>query len=68
MPTQPHTPTPPGRGPAERRWTAAYNQARRTVIVAHWPKPGSGQLMRCWHCLTCKETIYDEGETTIIGG
>jgi hypothetical protein len=30
MPTQPHTPTPPGKGPAERRWAAAYNQARRT--------------------------------------
>jgi hypothetical protein len=27
-PTQP--PTPPGKGPAERRWDAAYNQARRT--------------------------------------
>ena len=30
MPTQPHTPTPPGKGPAERRWNAAYNQARQT--------------------------------------
>jgi hypothetical protein len=31
MPTQPQTPTPPpGKGPAERRWTAAYNQARQT--------------------------------------
>jgi hypothetical protein len=31
MPTQPHPPTPlRGKGPAERRWTAAYNQARRT--------------------------------------
>ena len=28
-PTQPRTP-PPGKGPAERRWTAAYNQARQT--------------------------------------
>jgi hypothetical protein len=28
-PTQPPTP-PPGKGPAERRWTAAYNQARQT--------------------------------------
>jgi hypothetical protein len=27
-PTQP--PTPPGKGPAERRWNAAYNGARRT--------------------------------------
>jgi hypothetical protein len=30
------------------------------VIVAHWPKPGSGKLTRCWHCLTCKATIYDD--------
>ena len=30
MPTQPHTPTPPGKGPAERRWDAAYRDARRT--------------------------------------
>jgi hypothetical protein len=31
MPTQPHPPTPPpGKGPAERRYDAAYNQARRT--------------------------------------
>jgi hypothetical protein len=30
------------------------------VIVAHRPKPGSGELMRCWHCLACKATIYDE--------
>jgi hypothetical protein len=31
MPTQPHPPTPPpGEGPAERRFDAAYNQARRT--------------------------------------
>jgi len=29
MPTQPPTP-PPGKGTAERRWTAAYNQARQT--------------------------------------
>jgi hypothetical protein len=28
-PSQPPTP-PPGKGPAERRWTAAYNQAGRT--------------------------------------
>jgi hypothetical protein len=29
MPTQPHTPpTPPGKGPAERRWDAAYRDAR----------------------------------------
>ena len=21
------------------------------VIVAHWPKPGTGQLVRCWHSL-----------------
>ena len=37
------------------------------VIVAHWPRPGSGELTRWWHCLTCKATIYDEGESTIIG-
>jgi hypothetical protein len=30
MPTQPHTPTEPGKGPAERRYNAAYNEARRT--------------------------------------
>ena len=30
------------------------------VINAHWPKPGSGRLARAWHCLTCKETIYDD--------
>jgi hypothetical protein len=30
------------------------------VIVAHWPKPESGKLTRCWHCLTCKATIYDD--------
>jgi hypothetical protein len=31
MPTQPHTPTPPpGKGPAERRWAAAYREARRS--------------------------------------
>jgi hypothetical protein len=29
------------------------------VIVAHWPKPGSSKLVRAWHCLTCKTTIYD---------
>jgi hypothetical protein len=29
------------------------------VIVAHWPKPGTGQLVRAWHCRTCKTTIYD---------
>jgi len=28
-PSQPRT-QPPGKGPAERRWTAAYNQARQT--------------------------------------
>ena len=28
-PTQPTTP-PPGRGPAERRWNAAYRNARQT--------------------------------------
>jgi hypothetical protein len=31
------------------------------VIVAHWPKPGSGTLTRAWHCLTFKATIYDDG-------
>jgi hypothetical protein len=30
------------------------------VIVAHWPRPGTGQLVRAWHCLTCKATIYDD--------
>jgi hypothetical protein len=30
------------------------------VIVAHWPRPGTGQLVRAWHCLTCKPTIYDD--------
>jgi hypothetical protein len=30
MPSRPHTPTPPGKGPAERRWDAAYHQARQT--------------------------------------
>jgi hypothetical protein len=30
------------------------------VIVAHWPKPGSGKHARAWHCLTCKATIYDD--------
>jgi hypothetical protein len=30
------------------------------VIVAHWPKAGSGELMRVWHCLTCETTIYDD--------
>jgi hypothetical protein len=31
MPTQPHPPTPPpGKGPAERRWNAAYREARRS--------------------------------------
>ena len=30
------------------------------VIVAQWPKPGSSKLVRAWHCLTCKETIYDD--------
>jgi hypothetical protein len=30
------------------------------VIVAHWPKPGSGTLTHAWHCLTCRQTIYDE--------
>ena len=30
------------------------------VIVAHWPKPGSGKHVRAWHCLTCKATIYDD--------
>jgi hypothetical protein len=35
MPTQPHPPTsPPAKGPAERRWAAAYNQARRTGDLA----------------------------------
>ena len=29
------------------------------VIVAHWPKPGSGTMVRAWHCLTCKATVYD---------
>jgi hypothetical protein len=29
------------------------------VIVAHWPKPGSGKHVRAWHCLICKATIYD---------
>jgi hypothetical protein len=33
---------------------------RSNVIVAHWPKPGSGTLVRPWHCLTCKATIYDD--------
>ena len=30
MPTQPHTPAEPGKSPAERRYNAAYNEARRT--------------------------------------
>jgi hypothetical protein len=30
MPTQPHPPTEPRKGPAERRWNAAYNRARQT--------------------------------------
>jgi len=31
MPTQPHPPTPPpGKGPALRRWAAAYREARRS--------------------------------------
>jgi hypothetical protein len=30
------------------------------VIVAHWPSPGSGTLTRAWHCLTCREPIYDD--------
>ena len=30
------------------------------VIVAHWPKPGSGKLVRAWDRLTCKATIYDD--------
>jgi hypothetical protein len=30
------------------------------VIVAHWPKPKSGKLVRAWYCKTCKETIYDD--------
>jgi len=30
------------------------------VIVAHWPKPGAGKLVRAWYCKTCKATIYDD--------
>jgi hypothetical protein len=30
------------------------------VIVAHWPRPGTGQLVRAWYCKTCKTTIYDD--------
>jgi hypothetical protein len=30
MPTQPHPPTEPRKGPAGRRWNAAYNRARQT--------------------------------------
>ena len=30
------------------------------VIVAHWPEPGSGKHVRAWHCLSFKETIYDD--------
>jgi hypothetical protein len=30
------------------------------MIVAHWPKPGSGKHHRAWHCLICKATIYDD--------
>ena len=30
------------------------------VIVAHWPKLGSGKHVRAWHCLTCKATIHDD--------
>ena len=29
------------------------------VIVAHWPRPGTGKLVRAWYCKTCKTTIYD---------
>jgi hypothetical protein len=36
------------------------------VLVAHWPKPGSGQLVRAWHCRTCGETTFDDGVTEII--
>jgi hypothetical protein len=37
----------------------------RNVLVAHWPKPGSGKLVRAWHCLTCKETIYDDRSASV---
>jgi hypothetical protein len=37
------------------------------VIVAHWPRPGTGTLVRAWYCRTCHETIYDSGETATIG-
>jgi hypothetical protein len=30
------------------------------VIVAHWPRPDTGQLVRAWYCKTCKATIYDD--------
>jgi hypothetical protein len=30
------------------------------VIVAHWPRPGTGQLVWAWYCKTCKKTIYDD--------
>jgi hypothetical protein len=30
------------------------------VIVANWPKPGTGKQVRAWHCLDCGETLYDE--------
>jgi hypothetical protein len=29
------------------------------VIVAHWPRPGTGQLV-AQHCLTRKATIYGQ--------
>jgi hypothetical protein len=30
------------------------------VMVATWPKPGAGKLVRAWHCLICETTIYDD--------
>jgi hypothetical protein len=30
------------------------------VIVAQWPRPGTGQLVRAWYCKTCKTTTYDD--------
>jgi hypothetical protein len=38
----------------------AFATQHPNVIVAHWPKPGAGKLVRAWHCLTCTETIHED--------
>ena len=49
-----------GQAPQDRSATRGHALTYPNVIVAHWPKPGSGKLVRAWHCLTCKATIYDD--------